>query len=102
VIEPIFEAHLSSGSYGYRPRKGAADAVKQIEGLIKQGYVHVYDGDLKGYFDSIPHNRLMDKIARRISDSSMLSLIRKFLRAPVQQTNDEGQTTITESTKGTP
>jgi len=102
MIEPIFEAHLNSGSYGYRPKRKAADAVKQIEGLIRQGYVHVYDGDLKGYFDNIPHDRLMDKVARRISDSSMLSLIRKFLKAPVQQTNDEGQTTSTKSTKGTP
>ena len=102
VIEPIFEAHLNGSSYGYRPNKGAADAVRQIERLIQQGYVHVYDGDLKGYFDNIPQDRLMDKIARRISDSSMLSLIRRFLRAPVQQTNDNGQTTITKSTKGTP
>lgn len=50
VIEPIFEAHFNDSSYGYRPRRGAADAVRQIERSIKQGYVHVYDADLKGYF----------------------------------------------------
>lgn len=102
VIEPIFEAHLNDGSYGYRPKRGAADAVRQIDRSIKQGYSHVYDADLKGYFDSIPQNRLMDKMARRISDKSMLALIRKFLRAPVAETNGDGKTTITKVTKGTP
>ena len=102
VIEPIFEAHLNEGSYGYRPKREAADAVRQIERSIKQGYVHVYDADLKGYFDSIPQDRLMDKMARRISDKSMLALIRKFLRAPVAETNGDGKTTITKVTKGTP
>ena len=100
VIEPIFEAHLNDSSYGYRPKRGAADAVRQIERSIKQGYVHVYDADLKGYFDNIPQNRLMDKIARRISDKSMLALIRKFLRAPVAETNGNGKTTITKVDKG--
>jgi group II intron reverse transcriptase/maturase len=102
VIEPIFEAHLNDNSYGYRPNRGAADAVNQIERHIRQGYAHVYDGDLKGYFDNIPHDRLMDKIARRISDSSMLALIRRFLKAPVQQTDEEGKTIITKPIKGTP
>ena len=102
VIEPIFEAHFNDGSYGYRPKRGAADAIRQIERSIKQGYVHVYDADLKGYFDNIPHDRLMDKIARRISDKSILALIRKFLRAPVAETNTNGKITITESRKGTP
>lgn len=102
VIEPIFEAHLNEGSYGYRPKRGAADAVRQIERSIKQGYVHVFDADLKGYFDNIPHDRLMDKMARRISDKSMLALIRKFLRAPVAETNGDGKTSIWKSTIGTP
>lgn len=102
VIEPIFEAHFNDGSYGYRPKRGAADAVRQIERSIQQGYVHVYDADLKGYFDNIPQDRQMDKIALRISDSSMLTLIRKFLRAPVAMVNKNGQITITKTTKGTP
>ena len=62
VIEPIFEAHLNDNSYGYRPNRGAVDAVNQIERHIRQGYVHVYDGDLKGYFD------------RRLSQRSSKSL----------------------------
>lgn len=102
VIEPIFETHLNENSYGYRPKRGAADAVRHIERLLKQGYAHVYDADLKGYFDAIPHNQLMDKIARRISDSSMLALIRKILRAPVAEMNANGRTNITKPNRGTP
>ena len=102
VIEPIFEAHLNENSYGYRPQKRAADAVRHIERLVKQGYVHIYDADLKGYFNTIPHKRLMDKIARRISDSSTLALIRKILRAPVAEMKASGQTTITKTDQGTP
>ena len=102
VIEPIFEAHFNESSYGYRPKRGAADAVRQIERSIKQGYVYVYDADLKGYFDNIPQDRLLDKIAHRISDRSMLALIRKFLRAPVAETDTNGRTAIVKSTKGTP
>ena len=102
VIEPIFEAHLNANSYGYRPKRGAADAVRHIERLIKQGYVHVYDADLKGYFNAIPHDRLLDKIARRISDSSTLALVRKILRAPVAEMDASGRTTITKTKRGTP
>lgn len=102
VIEPIFEARLNENSYGYRPRRGASQAVHQIERLIKQGYSHVYDADLKGYFDTIPHNRLLEKIEKRISDSSMLALIRKILRAPVAEVNANGKTIITKTGCGTP
>jgi RNA-directed DNA polymerase len=102
VIEPIFEAHLNGNSYGYRPKRGAADAVRHIERSIKQGYANVYDADLKGYFDAIPHKLLMDKIAKRISDSTMLALIRKILRAPVAETNANGRILITKPGRGTP
>ena len=102
VIEPIFEADLNGGSYGYRPRRGAADAVKRIESSIKEGYRCVYDADLKGYFDNIPHDRLMAKIERRVSDKSMLALLRLFLRAPVLYTDENGAVTITKPNMGTP
>jgi len=101
VIEPIFEAHLNDGSYGYRPLRGAADAAKRIESLIKEGYRCVYDADIKGYFDNIPHDRLMAKIERRISDTSMLALLRRFLRAPVLFMDENG-VTITKPEMGTP
>jgi len=102
VIEPIFEAHLNDGSYGYRPKRSAADAAKRIESSIKEGFRCVYDADIKGYFDNIPHDRLMAKIERRISDRSILALLRQFLRAPVLVTDENGAVTITKPEKGTP
>jgi len=102
VIEPIFEAQLSGNSFGYRPKKSAADAVRVIDKSIRRGFVHVLDADLKGYFDNISHDRLLEKIAKHISDSSMLALIRKFLRAPVAETSPAGKTTINRTKKGTP
>lgn len=102
VIEPIFEADLNDGSYGYRPKRGAADAVKRIESSIKDGYRCVYDADLKGYFDNIPHDRLMAKVERRVSDKSILALLRQFLRAPVLFTDENGAVTITKPDLGTP
>lgn len=102
VTEPIFEAQFHDNSYGYRPRRSAADAVWEIDKSIKQGFAHVLDADLTGYFDNIPHNRLMDKIALRISDTSILALMRKFLRAPVAETNSDGKVCIKRTEKGTP
>ena len=102
VIEPIFEAHLNEGSYGYRPMRGATDAAKRIESSIKEDYRCVYDADITGYFDNIPHDRLMAKIEKRISDKSMLALLRQFLRAPVMFTDENGAVTITKPDLGTP
>lgn len=102
VTEPIFEAQFSDSSYGYRPRRSAADAVRLIDKSIKQGFAHVLDADLSGYFDNIPHGKLMDKIVRRISDNSMLALMRKFLRAPVAETSPAGKVSIKRTGKGTP
>ena len=102
VIEPIFEADLNDGSYGYRPKRGAADAAKRIESSIKEGYRCVYDADIKGYFDNIPHDRLMAKIETRISDKSILALLRQFLRAPILFTDENGIATITKPGMGTP
>ena len=102
AIEPVFEADLNGGSYGYRPKRGAADAAKRIESSIKEGYRCVYDADIKGYFDNIPHDRLMAKIERRVSDKSILALLRQFLRAPVLFTDENGIVTITKPDMGTP
>ena len=102
VIEPIFEPHLHGSSYGYRPRKRAQDAIREIELGIKAGYVHIYDADLTGYFDSIPHHPLLEKLARRISDKQLLALIRKMLKAPVQTTGSSGKKHYTASTIGVP
>ena len=85
LLEPIFEADFLDCSHGFRPGRSAHDAVDQIGSFVWKQYREVYDADLKGYFDSIPHDKLMKGLEVRISDRSMLALIRKFLRAPVKE-----------------
>jgi RNA-directed DNA polymerase len=84
VLEPIVEAHLHEESYGYRPKRSAAMAIRAIEASLKAGYQQVYDADLSAYFDTIPQDRLLDKLSRHVSDQNFLALIRQGLRAPVQ------------------
>ena len=84
VLEPIVEPHLYADSYGYRPKRSAAMAVQAIEASLKAGYQQVYDADLSAYFDTIPQDRLLDKLSRHVSDQNFLALIRQGLRAPIQ------------------
>ncbi|MFM8567067.1 MAG: group II intron reverse transcriptase/maturase [Gemmatimonadota bacterium] len=83
VIEPIFERDFAEHSYGFRPGRGCRDALRRVSELLDQGHVHVVDADLKGYFDSIPHDRLMARVEEKIADSRMLRLIAGFLRASI-------------------
>jgi len=83
VIEPIFERDFAEQSYGFRPGRGCKDALRRVEKLLQAGYTHVVDADLKGYFDSIPHDRLMDCLKEKIADGQVLSLIEKFLKAKI-------------------
>jgi RNA-directed DNA polymerase len=84
VIEPIFEKDFASQSYGFRPNRGCKDALRRVDQLLKEGYVHVVDADLKGYFDTIPHDMLMERLSEKIADGSLLRLIAMFLTAPIQ------------------
>jgi RNA-directed DNA polymerase len=90
VIEPIFEADLEPEQYGYRPERSAQDAVRVVHSLLNRGYREVIDADLSGYFDTIPHAELIQCVARRISDREMLALIKRFLKAPVEDRTDRG------------
>jgi len=83
ILEPIFEEDFEDCSYGFRPGRSAHDALEEIRGHIKSGYCAVYDADLKGYFDSIPHDKLMACLRMRITDRHVLKLIRMWLEAPV-------------------
>jgi RNA-directed DNA polymerase len=83
VIEPIFERGFAEHSYGFRPGRGCKDALRRVSELLKQGYVHVVDADLKGYFDSIPHDQLMARVKERIADGRVLRLIGDFLKADI-------------------
>jgi RNA-directed DNA polymerase len=83
VIEPIFETSFLDGSYGFRPGRGCHDALREVDRLLKEGCTFVVDADLKGYFDSIPHGRLMERVEGRISDGRILDLLRGWLKADV-------------------
>ena len=83
VIEPIFEREFAEHSYGFRPGRGCKDALRRVDALLKAGYVHVVDADLKSYFDTIPHDRLMTRLQTRIADGRVLSLIESFLKADI-------------------
>jgi RNA-directed DNA polymerase len=83
VIEPIFEVQFREGSYGFRPGRGCKDALREVDRLLKEGYTHVVDADLKGYFDTIPHDRLMALVEGSISDGPVLSLIESFLHQDI-------------------
>jgi len=83
VIEPIFERDFAEQSYGFRPGRGCKDALRRVDELLKAGYVHVVDADLKGYFDSIPHDRLRIRLKEKVADGPVLSLIDAFLKANI-------------------
>lgn len=85
VIEPIFEVQFRPGSYGFRPGRSCKAALREVDRLVKEGFVYVVDADLKGYFDSIPHDRLMRLVEISISDGRVLALIESFLRQDIMK-----------------
>ena len=93
VVEPIFEADLQPNAYGYRPQRGALDAVKEVRAALQRGETQVVDADVSKYFDTIPHAELMKSVMRRISDTKMLRLIKMWLKVPVEETDDRGRRT---------
>lgn len=106
VVEPIFEADFEDCSYGFRPGRGAHDALDEIRGHLRQGYCAVYDADLKSYFDSIPHERLQACLRMRISDRQVLKLVRMWLETPVVEREEgpggKGGERVTRPRQGTP
>jgi RNA-directed DNA polymerase len=83
VLEPIFENEFATQSYGFRPGRGCKDALREVDRLLKDGYVHVVDADLKAYFDSIPHDRLMNEVRKYVADSRVLELLETFLKQDI-------------------
>jgi RNA-directed DNA polymerase len=83
VIEPIFEVQFLATSYGFRPGRGCKDALREVDALLKAGYTYVVDADLKAYFASIPHERLMERVEASISDGRVLELIRGWLEQTI-------------------
>ena len=89
ILEPIFEADFEDCSYGFRPNRSAHQALEEIGSHLKAGFQVVYDADLKGYFDSIPHDKLMACLRMRVVDRSVLKLIRMWLETPVVEPDGE-------------
>ena len=103
ALESIFEADFTDDAHGYRPRRSAQQAVRAVHKALKAGHVHVVDADLSQYFDTIPHAELMRSVARRVSDGSILHLIKMWLKAPVEEKSDDGKPTRRRSgNRGTP
>lgn len=102
ILEPIFEADFLDCSHGFRPERSAHGALSEIRGHLLKGFTEVYDADLKGYFDSIPHDKLMAALRMRITDRSVLKLIRMWLEAPVVEEDDAGGRKVSRQRKGTP
>ena len=98
VLEPIFETEFAEQSYGFRPGRGAKDALRRVDHLLKAGHAWVVDADLKSYFDTIPHERLLALVKARVADGPVLALVESFLRAGVLEENRGWQPTE----RGTP
>jgi RNA-directed DNA polymerase len=91
VIEPIFEADLPPEKYAYQTEKGSLAAIRHVQRLVKTGRTEMDDMELSNYFDSIPHEALMELLARRINDRHLLQLIKMWLVAPVEETDAKGR-----------
>src|ERR1700738_2078739 len=91
VLEPIFEADFEGSAYGYRPARGAVDAIKDVHRHLCRGYTDVVDADLSRYFDSIPHDDLLKSVARRVADGAVLRLIKLWLKAPIEERDGDGK-----------
>jgi len=104
ILEPIFEEDFEDCSYGFRPERSAHQALAEIRGHLQAGYQAVYDADLKGYFDSIPHGKLQACLRMRIADRTVLKLIRMWLETPVVEAPEEkgGTPKVSRSKQGTP
>jgi RNA-directed DNA polymerase len=90
VLEPIFEADLQPEQYAYRRDRSALDAVRHVHKLINTGHEEIVDADLSSYFDTLPHSELLRSVARRVVDGAMLHLIKMWLEAPVEETDERG------------
>jgi group II intron reverse transcriptase/maturase len=102
VIEPIFEADFQDNSYGFRPKRNAHQAVEDVKNHLLKGKTEVIDADISKYFDTIPHDRLMQLVAKRIVDKQILKLIKMWLKAPIVEEREDGKKEYKGNEKGTP
>lgn len=101
ILEPIFEADFRDASFGYRPGRKAHEALGAIARNVREGYTEIYDADLQAYFDTIPHDKLMKCVERRVADGAVLRLLHQWLVAPVEERDENGRPKRSRPTKGT-
>ena len=94
VIEPIFENEFLDMSYGFRPGRSAIEALKRVEANLKEGYVHVVDADIKGYFDNIPHDKLIERVKERIADGRVIGLLDSWLNQDIMTEAEKWKPTV--------
>jgi RNA-directed DNA polymerase len=102
ILEPIVEADFLDCSHGYRPARSAEDALQVIDQNLRAGYTAVYDADMQAFFDTIPHDKLLQCVERRIVDRSVLHLLRLWLTAVVEERDEDGRPKRGRSHQGTP
>jgi RNA-directed DNA polymerase len=102
VIEPIFEADFQENSYGFRPKRDAHQAMDDLSLQLRMGKTQVIDADISKYFDTIPHDKLMSLVAKRVVDKNILRLIKLWLKAPVVEEGEDGKKRYEGNEKGTP
>src|SRR3981081_3018249 len=105
VLEPIFEADFEDSAYGYRPARGAADAVKDVHRHLSRGYTDVVDAAISRYVDSSTLSELLKSVARRVADGAVLRLIKLWLKAPIEERDRDGKRRIVggkKNKRGTP
>jgi group II intron reverse transcriptase/maturase len=102
LLMPIMEADFHPNSYGFRPKRRAQQAIGAINQAVHEGYVEIIDADLSKYFDTIPHRELMKAVARRVSDGSVLGLVKSWLRAPIVEEDKDGTKRVRPNLCGTP
>jgi RNA-directed DNA polymerase len=100
ILEPIFEADFLDASYGYRPGRQAHEALAAIARNVQEGYAEIYDADLQAYFDTIPHDKLLQCVERRVADQSVLRLLHLWLVAPVEEREENGRPKQSRPTQG--
>jgi RNA-directed DNA polymerase len=105
VMEPIFEADFDDSAYGYRPKRNAVEAVQAVHDALCDGYTDVVDADVSKYFDTIPHQELLQSVARRVADRHLLHVLKMWLKTPVEERDERGGRHMSggkRSTRGTP